>query len=457
MKRMLLFAMTVLGLAGYAAAQNYVDVAPGDGTLSAAIAAANDGDILRLLPEAEYTESVNKTIGTIAEKTLGIYVEGDGSVKARVKILTDPGEGTCQFFNVGNNGRLILFGLEFDGAVDGVTKVSYLARCYMGETPMPAFIKKFHVESCTIMNLKSNVLDGAGNTLAGNVVVDTTIVNNCIIHNTGTVVHYKYVGCNYIKVSNSTMYNINSYGMRINGNSDTQRYEYPEVHVDHTTWYNMGLTDLREIILTEKATALFDKPIYITNSIFSTQTNWETSTKTALNIKTTLNDNMAVITNICMWQLSAKKNWLKHTVRDTVRMDPGFADPANGDFTLPAGSILLTYGTDKGPIGDRRWAANYSAVAQDGAAQPEAYTLAQNYPNPFNPATTIAFSLSKPQTITLMVYDARGRRVAVLAQGRYDAGEHQVAFSGADVPSGLYFYELIGENFSRTKKMLLVK
>ncbi len=457
MKRMLLFVMAALGLAGYAAAQNYVDVAPGDGTLSAAIAAANDGDILRLLPEAEYTESVNKTIGTIAEKTLGIYVEGDGSVKARVKILTDPGEGTCQFFNVGNNGKLILYGLEFDGAVEGVTKVSYLARCYMGETPAPTFIKKIFVHNCNVMNLKGNVLDGAGTSLAGNVVVDTTIINQCIIHNTGTVVHYKYVGCNYILVNNSTLYNITSYGIRINGNSDTQRFEYPEVTVDHTTWYNMGLGDPREIILTEKATALFDKPIYITNSIFSTQTNWETSTKTALNIKTTLNDNMAVITNICMWQLSAKKNWLKHTVRDTIRMDPGFADPANGDFTLPAGSPLLTYADNKGPIGDRRWAANASAVAQNGAALPEAFVLAQNYPNPFNPATTIAFSLSKAQTITLTVYDTRGRRMKVLAQGRYGAGDHQVDFSGADLPSGVYFYELTGENFSRTKKMLLVK
>ncbi len=457
MKSEALFVLALLCCTAPVMAQNYTDVFPGDGTLSAAIEAAADGDILLLLPEAEYTESVLKTMGTIAEKSLAIVVDGDGSAKAKVKILTDPGDGTCQFFHVGNNGALLLDGIAFDGAVDGVTKVSYLVRCHMGEIAQPAFLKKIHLQNCEVRNLKGNVLDGAGNSLAGNVVVDTTIVDNCMIHDSATLVHYKYVGCNYIRVSNSTMVNITSYGIRINGNSDTQRYEYPEVHVDHTTWYNMGLTDPREIILTEKATVLFDKPIYITNSIFSAQTNWETSTKTALNIKTTLNDNMATIANICMWQLSAKKNWLKHTIRDTIRMDPGFADPAHGDFTLPAGSLLRSYGSDGGPIGDLRWATYPSGVAQNGGSLPEAYALAQNYPNPFNPATTLSFALPKAQRVRLTVYDARGRMIAELADGQFAAGEHRVLFFGADLPSGVYFYELCGETFSRTRKMLLMK
>ncbi|HQG46332.1 MAG TPA: DUF4957 domain-containing protein, partial [bacterium] len=314
MRKLLWIAVGLIALAGMAFGQNYVDVTPGDGTLSAALAAANDSDVFRLIPGAEYTESVNKTLGTVVDKRIAIVADGDGSIKPVVKILTDPAEGTCQFFQVGNNGSLLLAGLEFDGAVNNSKSVSYLARCYMGETPAPAAIKKIHLESCVVKNLKGNVIDGANTNLAGNVVVDSTIVNNCIVHDTYTLVHYKYAASNYIQVTNSTMYNITSYGMRIAGYGYTVLTETPEVHIDHTTWYNIGLTDLREIILAEKGlTTYFQKPWYITNSIFSTQTTWETSSKTAINIKETLNDNMATITNICMWQLRPKMAWLNHT------------------------------------------------------------------------------------------------------------------------------------------------
>ncbi len=458
MKRLLVLAVSLVALSGLAFGQNYIDVAPGDGTLSAALAAANDGDVFRLIPGAEYTESVNKTLGTFVEKNIAIIADGDGSIKPVLKILTDPAEGTCQYFQVGDQASLLLAGLEFDGAVDGVTKVSYLARCYAGEVAQPATLKKIHLESCLVKNLKGNVIDGASDKLKGNVVVDTTIINNCIVHDTGTLVHYKYVGALYVQVSNSTMYTINTYGFRFNGYDDSGSTVYPQIVIDRTTWYNMGgATDPREIILTEKATqVLLDKPILITNSIFSNQTNWETTTKTAINIKTTVGDAMATISNICMWQLRPKMAWLKHTVKDTIRMDPGFADPANGDFTIPAGSPLLTWGSDKGPVGDKRWTNNASGLAARGV-QPGDFTLEQNYPNPFNPVTTIAFTLPSSGLAKLTVHDALGREVAVLAQGLLGAGSHRIPFSAHGLPSGLYFYKLTAAGRSWTKKMVLMQ
>ena len=454
MKKMLLLVLSFAALGGLAYGQNYVEVAPGEGSLSAAIVAANDGDILRLVPDAEYTESTLKTIGTVAEKSIAIVTDGDGSIKARVLLLTDPAEGTCQFFNVGNNGSLLVAGLELNG--NGTA--SYLARTDAGDPPIPTAIKKIHFESCVIMNLKSNVIDGANSKIPSYVVVDSTVINNCIVHDTGTLVHYKYAASNYIRVTNSTIYNMTSYGMRIAGYGYTMLTETPEVHVDHTTWHNMGLTDPREIILAEKGlTSYFQKPWYITNSIFSTQISFETSSKTAINIKETLNDNMATISNICMWQLSAKKNWLSHTVKDTIRMDPGFADPANGDFTIPAGSILLTYGNDGGPVGDKRWTNNASAVETDAVAPPADFFLEQNYPNPFNPSTTIAFVLPVAGMVNLAVYDALGREVAILAQGMLEAGSHRYQFSAQGLCSGLYLCRLTAAGQTWTRKMLLMQ
>ncbi|MBO6794480.1 MAG: T9SS type A sorting domain-containing protein [Balneolaceae bacterium] len=89
--------------------------------------------------------------------------------------------------------------------------------------------------------------------------------------------------------------------------------------------------------------------------------------------------------------------------------------------------------------------------------QPTAFKLNQNYPNPFNPSTKITFSLTKPTQLTLKVFDALGRELSVLAQGKYASGSYSIDFSGAGLSSGLYIYTLTTENGSSTRKMLLLK
>lgn len=85
------------------------------------------------------------------------------------------------------------------------------------------------------------------------------------------------------------------------------------------------------------------------------------------------------------------------------------------------------------------------------------FQLNQNYPNPFNPSTNIRFSLPITSLVILNIYDILGRNVAVVANGRFDAGTHSVKFDGSNLASGVYIYTLtIGEK-SLTKKMLLIK
>src|SRR5690606_14069587 len=67
---------------------------------------------------------------------------------------------------------------------------------------------------------------------------------------------------------------------------------------------------------------------------------------------------------------------------------------------------------------------------------PSGYALHPVYPNPFNPSAQIDFSLPAASHVTLTVYDALGRRVAVLADGMLAAGRHSVRFDGANLPSG---------------------
>lgn len=81
----------------------------------------------------------------------------------------------------------------------------------------------------------------------------------------------------------------------------------------------------------------------------------------------------------------------------------------------------------------------------------------QNYPNPFNPTTKISFAIPKGGNVKLKVFDVLGREVSVLADGFYDAGEHEVSFNAGSLPSGVYFYNLINGNNSLTKKMNLIR
>ncbi len=97
---------------------------------------------------------------------------------------------------------------------------------------------------------------------------------------------------------------------------------------------------------------------------------------------------------------------------------------------------------------------------------PKEISLDQNYPNPFNPSTNISFNIptfsKNILDIDLSVYNILGEKVATLYNGKVNAGRYTVNWKGLDdfgnqVPTGIYLYQLHSENFSQTKRMLLIK
>jgi uncharacterized phage-like protein YoqJ len=88
---------------------------------------------------------------------------------------------------------------------------------------------------------------------------------------------------------------------------------------------------------------------------------------------------------------------------------------------------------------------------------PENFELSQNYPNPFNPQTTIDFTVPGTSHIFLEVYDILGRKVATLVDDIKMIGKYSVTFDASNLPSGIYFYSLRGDNFQNTKRMVLLK
>ena len=85
------------------------------------------------------------------------------------------------------------------------------------------------------------------------------------------------------------------------------------------------------------------------------------------------------------------------------------------------------------------------------------FSLSQNYPNPFNPSTTISFTISDVRFTTLKIYDVLGREIVTLINEEKPAGNYEVEFSGSNLASGIYYYQLRAGDFVETKKMILLK
>ncbi|CAN5617205.1 hypothetical protein BH10BAC5_BH10BAC5_02400 [soil metagenome] len=88
---------------------------------------------------------------------------------------------------------------------------------------------------------------------------------------------------------------------------------------------------------------------------------------------------------------------------------------------------------------------------------PSRFGLSQNYPNPFNPTTKINYELPSSNFVSLKVYDALGNEVETLVNENQNAGSYPVTFNATNYPSGIYFYKLVTNNYSETRKMILLK
>ena len=166
---------------------------------------------------------------------------------------------------------------------------------------------------------------------------------------------------------------------------------------------------------------------------------------------------------------------------------PGNEEAANfiyADWPIPvdlsySDADLMTAGLNGFPLGDLGWfpdkyaewmaqrdaeVAQIDDVLKNGTAvkelpgTPVSYQLSQNYPNPFNPTTVINFTIPKAGNVTLKVYNSLGQEVATLVNGYKDASNYKVDFNSSNLSSGVYFYTLkVGNNFTQTKKMVLIK
>jgi hypothetical protein len=177
------------------------------------------------------------------------------------------------------------------------------------------------------------------------------------------------------------------------------------------------------------------------------------------------------------WRCEDQKGWLLGEMAGSYELGPGEDDSLTVQIQLPSGfaaaadsdsvTVRVTMTYDTGLPAESQAAQWVMVVGEDetsvpGGSAPAAEGLAGIYPNPFNPRALIRFQLASADRIDLTIYDAAGRRVRGLAQGRYEAGGHELIWDGRDdagaaVPSGVYLVRFRTSNRADSEKAVLLR
>ena len=168
----------------------------------------------------------------------------------------------------------------------------------------------------------------------------------------------------------------------------------------------------------------------------------------AKNVRVTFNDPP-------LWLKFESTSFLVKSIQDNSAGDAEFTfsvdrkAPGGKDTTLTA-----TIRTSDGQI----WTKDIEITV----AAPKDHKLYDNFPNPFNPSTKIAFELPKTSRVKLIIYDIVGREVAKVTDADYPAGYTELTWNGMNshgtlVSSGVYFYRLSTDGWSKVKKMMMLK
>ncbi len=97
-----------------------------------------------------------------------------------------------------------------------------------------------------------------------------------------------------------------------------------------------------------------------------------------------------------------------------------------------------------------------TSISQNEIHKLDEYVLYQNYPNPFNPSTTIRYYVPKTSKVTIRIFNIQGEVVVTLVDETKSKGEHSISFDGKNLASGVYFCQLIVDNFTTIKKMVRI-
>jgi hypothetical protein len=98
-----------------------------------------------------------------------------------------------------------------------------------------------------------------------------------------------------------------------------------------------------------------------------------------------------------------------------------------------------------------------TGIEQINQTIPKEFNLSQNYPNPFNPTTKVEFRIPKQSFVSIELFDMLGHRITTLVHEVKSPGTYGVTIDGSTLASGMYIYIMKADNFTMSKKLVLMK
>ncbi|MFC2119188.1 S41 family peptidase [Bacteroidota bacterium] len=111
------------------------------------------------------------------------------------------------------------------------------------------------------------------------------------------------------------------------------------------------------------------------------------------------------------------------------------------------------------------WINNSSTGNREtpGVANNDKVLLYNIFPNPFNKTTTIRFELSRPEIVTLKIFNIHGKLVKTLIEhSKLLSGNHNIIWDGTDskgyrLTDGMLICRLCTDNYEEFLKMIIIK
>jgi len=88
---------------------------------------------------------------------------------------------------------------------------------------------------------------------------------------------------------------------------------------------------------------------------------------------------------------------------------------------------------------------------------PDDYSIHDIYPNPFNPYANIVYGIPELSNVKVTVYDLHGRQIAVLQNEIQNPGYYAIKWDATQYSSGVYFVEMLSDDFRQIKRVLHMK
>jgi hypothetical protein len=118
-------------------------------------------------------------------------------------------------------------------------------------------------------------------------------------------------------------------------------------------------------------------------------------------------------------------------------------------------NIAVSVKTPEGQMGTYNLVVDLNAIP---TSTPEIHKPvdyeATNFPNPFTNNTTLSYSLKENDNINIMLYDAQGKLVEEVFNGKQSAGLHEFTIDGSKYSSGMYFANITGKGGSHAVKLV---